>query len=190
MKTLSLSKSLLALSLLAASVTACTTTTEREGLPPVQTVNRVDLPSYLGTWYEIASFPQSFQRGCSNTTARYAMREDGDIEVLNTCTKDGEQKQALGRARVVDAATNAKLEVSFFGPFWGDYWIIDLADDYSHAIVGSPSRDALWILSRTPGMDEAKLEALKGVIEPQGFDVTRLQRTQQAQRTPSTTTGA
>lgn len=172
--------------ILPCTLAACaTTTTEREGLPPVVTVDRVDLQSYLGTWYEIASFPQSFQRGCSDTKARYALREDGDIEVLNTCTKDGAPTSALGHARVVDTSTNAKLEVSFFRPFWGDYWIIDVADDYSHAVVGSPSRDALWILSRTPQMDAARLDAILENIKAQGFDVTRLQRTQQTQTTSS-----
>ena len=117
---------------LALSAGCATSTTQRLRLPPLQTVAHVDLSRYLGTWYEIANFPQSFQRGCTATTATYTLRADGDIDVLNRCRKgslDGEEKSALGRARVVDRATNAKLEVSFFRPFWGDYWIIDLSDD-------------------------------------------------------------
>lgn len=108
-------------------------TTERLRLPPLETVAHVDLARYLGTWYEIASFPHTLQRGCTATTATYSLRSDGDIDVLNRCRKgsiDGEEKTALGRARVVDRSTNAKLEVSFFRPFWGDYWIIYLDKDY------------------------------------------------------------
>jgi apolipoprotein D and lipocalin family protein len=90
--------------------------------------------------------------------ATYTIRGDGDIDVLNRCRKDsldGKEKSALGRAKVVDRTTNAKLEVSFFRPFWGDYWIIDLDADYRYAVVGHPGREYLWILSRTPTMRDA-----------------------------------
>ncbi|MGC4120872.1 MAG: lipocalin family protein [Myxococcales bacterium] len=100
-----------------------TSTTSLLQLPPLQTVAKVDLNRYLGTWYEIASFPQSFQAGCTATTTNYALRPDGEIDVLNRCRKDrldGEPKESSGRARVVDPTSNAKLEVSFFRPFWGD----------------------------------------------------------------------
>src|SRR5512143_2119744 len=110
------------------------TTTERLHLPTLQTVSRVDVRRYVGTWYEIAAFPQRFQRGCTATTATYTLRAGGDLDVLNRCrtgAPDGEERSARGRARVVDHTTGAKLEVSFFRPSWGDYWIIDLADDYS-----------------------------------------------------------
>ncbi len=161
----------------------CTTsTTARLGLPPLQTVAHVDLSRYLGSWYEIASFPQSFQRGCTATTATYTLRNDGDIDVLNRCRKgsiDGEENSALGRARVVDRATNAKLEVSFFRPFWGDYWIIDLSDDYSYAVVGHPGRDYLWILSRTPTMAAATYESLITRLQAHGYETSRLVRTLQ-----------
>ena len=159
-----------------------TSTTERLGLPPLQTVAHVDLSRYLGSWYEIASFPQSFQRGCTATTATYTLRDDGDIDVLNRCRKgsiDGEENSALGRARVVDRATNAKLEVSFFRPFWGDYWIIDLSDDYSYAVVGHPGRDYLWILSRTPTMAAATYESLITRLQARGYETSRLVRTLQ-----------
>ena len=102
----------------------------------------VDLTRYLGTWYEIASFPQRFQRGCTATKATYSLRADGDIDVVNQCRKGsptGKEDVAKGRARVVDRVSDAKLEVSFFRPFWGDYWVIDLAPDYSYAVVGHPS---------------------------------------------------
>ena len=157
-------------------------TTERLRLPPLRTVAHVDLGRYVGTWYEIANFPQSFQRGCTATTATYTIREDGDIDVLNRCRKgspDGEEKSARGRARVVDRSTNAKLEVSFFRPFWGDYWIIDLADDYSYAVVGHPGRDYLWILSRTPTMPDAIYQAILGRLRAEGYETSRLVRTMQ-----------
>jgi apolipoprotein D and lipocalin family protein len=99
---------------LAMAAGCATSTTERLRLPPLQTVAQVDLSRYLGTWYEIANFPQSFQRGCTATTATYTLRKDGDIDVLNRCRKDsldGKEKSALGRAEVVDRSTNAKLEV-------------------------------------------------------------------------------
>lgn len=159
-----------------------TTSTERQHLPELQTVAWVDLGRYVGTWYEIASFPQSFQKGCTATTATYTLRPDGDIDVLNRCRKDsleGKEKSAHGRARVVDPSTNAKLEVSFFRPFWGDYWIIDLADDYSWAVVGHPSRDYLWILSRSPTMPDQTYRGILERLQAQGYDVSRLQRTLQ-----------
>ena len=165
-----------------------TSTTERLRLPPLQTVAHVDLSRYLGTWYEIANFPQSFQRGCTATTATYTLRADGDIDVLNRCRKDsvdGKEKSALGRARVVDRATNAKLEVSFFRPFWGDYWIIDLSDDYSYAVVGHPGRDYLWILARTPTMDEATYQSIVTRLQAQGYETFRLVRTVQVAGPPA-----
>jgi apolipoprotein D and lipocalin family protein len=172
---------------LALSAGCFTSTTERLRLPPLQTVAHVDLSRYLGTWYEIANFPQSFQRGCTGTTATYTLRADGDIDVLNRCRKgslNGEEKSVLGRARVVDRATNAKLEVSFFRPFWGDYWIIDLSDDYSYAVVGHPSRDYLWILARTPTMPEATYQSLVTRLQVQGYETSRLMRTLQVTGPP------
>lgn len=171
-----------AMAVLAVAAGCATSTTVRLGLPPLQTVAKVDLPRYLGTWYEIASFPQSFQRGCTATTANYVLRDDGDVDVLNRCRKDsldGEQKSSLGRARVVDRTTNAKLEVSFFRPYWGDYWVIDLADDYSHAVVGHPSRDYLWVLSRSPTMAEATYQSIVTRLEAQGYELSKLVRTLQ-----------
>jgi apolipoprotein D and lipocalin family protein len=163
--------------------TGCgTTATERLRLPPLVTVSHVDLSRYLGTWYEIASFPQRFQRGCTASSANYVLRADGDIDVVNRCRKDaldGEEKVAKGRARVVDKATGAKLKVSFFRPFWGDYWIIDLGADYDYAVVGHPSRDYLWILSRTRAMNPALYEAIVQRLRAQGYEVDRLHQTLQ-----------
>lgn len=158
------------------------TTTSRLGLPPLQTVPKVELQRYLGTWYEVASFPQRFQRGCTATTASYALLADGDIEVINRCrlnSLSGEAKEARGRARVVDRESNAKLEVSFFRPFWGDYWILQLGDDYQYAVVGHPGRDYLWILSRSPVMEPALYEAIVSRLRDTGHEVERLQRTLQ-----------
>jgi apolipoprotein D and lipocalin family protein len=173
---------------LVASACAGTTTTERRHLPPLETVPHVDLQRYLGTWYEIASFPQRFQRGCTATTATYTLRDDGDVEVVNRCRKgspDGREDVARGRARVVDRTTNAKLEVSFFRPFWGDYWIVDLGEDYGYAVVGHPSRDYLWILAREPSMSAERYDAIVRKLAAQGYETGRLVRTVQvASRAP------
>lgn len=160
---------------------ACaSSTTARRGLPPLQTVPRVDLARYLGTWYEIAAFPQRFQKGCTATTAHYALRKDGRIAVTNRCrlrTVDGREKVARGIARVKDRATNARLEVTFFRPFWGAYWVIYLDPDYRFAVVGHPGRDYLWILARTPRLDDATYQGILGRLVAQGYDVSRLVRT-------------
>lgn len=173
---------------LVAGLSACgTTTTERLDLPPLETVPSVDVERYLGTWYEIASFPQRFQEGCTATTATYSLRADGQIDVLNKCRKDsldGEEKSARGRARVVDAETNARLEVSFFRPFWGDYWIIDLGPDYEFAVVGHPGRDYLWILSRSPQLDPGTYDKILERLQAQGYETSRLQRTEQPTPSP------
>jgi len=160
------------------ALSACgSTTTERLSLPPLKTVQRVDLKRYQGTWYEIASFPQRFQKGCTNTTARYTIREDQEVDVLNRCLKSGKEDTAKGRARVVDTTTNAKLEVSFFWPFWGDYWIIDLGPRYEYAVVGHPGRDYLWILSRTPKMKSDVYGGIIARLKDQGYQVGRLRKT-------------
>jgi len=150
--------------------------------PPLEVVGSVDLDRYLGTWYEIASYPAWFQRGCTAVTAQYSLRDDGHILVVNSCRKgalDGKLKQAKGRAKVVDRTTNAKLKVSFFGPFWGDYWIIDLDPEYRWAVVGVPSRKYLWVLSRTRAMDEALYQEITGRLQGKGYDKAWLVRTLQ-----------
>lgn len=164
------------------AVGCASTTTERLHLPALETVAHVDLARYLGAWYEIASFPQSFERGCTATMAIYTLRHDGELDVLNRCrlgSLDGKEKTALGRARLVDRASNAKLEVSFFRPFWAPYWIIDLADDYSYAVVGHPGRDYLWILSRTSTMSEVTYQTIVRRLGAQGYETSRLERTLQ-----------
>ena len=168
----------LRLLLLGLALTGCSaTTTETLRLPPLRTVPSVDLERYVGTWYEIASYPQSFQEGCTATTAEYTAREDGEIDVVNRCRKgglDGPLSEARGRARVVDRETHAKLEVSFFPLAWGEYWIIELAPDYRYAVVGHPSRDYLWILSRTPSLEQETFDAIRARLEEQGYPLDRL----------------
>jgi apolipoprotein D and lipocalin family protein len=165
-----------------------TTTTERFGLPPLQTVSKVDLSRYTGTWFEIVSYPQRFQRGCTGSAANYTLHDDGEICVVNRCRKgslEGEENSAEGRARVVDATTNAKLEVTFFWPFWGDYWIIDLGENYEYAVVGHPGRDYLWILSRTPTMDDAVYQGILDRLQAKGYPLDRLQKTLQPATEPA-----
>jgi apolipoprotein D and lipocalin family protein len=159
------------------SLTSC-----KEDYPPLETVPYVDIKKYLGTWYEIASFPNSFQKDCTGTTANYTLKSDGEVSVVNQCYKfkpDGEESIAKGIAQVVDTSTNSKLRVSFFWPFFGDYWIIDLADDYSYAVVGNPSREYLWILSRTRVMNEKVYNAILERVKAKGFNTNYLKRTLQ-----------
>ncbi|MCX6564020.1 MAG: lipocalin family protein [Candidatus Aminicenantes bacterium] len=148
---------------------------------PLETVPSVDLQKYLGRWYEISSFPQRFQKGCHCTVAEYSMEKDF-VRVINTCRKDGpegKESRAKGKAFVVKGSNNAKLRVQFFWPFRGDYWIIDLAEDYSFAVVGAPDRDYLWILSRTPQMDEGLYQEIVKRCADKGFDINRLVKTDQ-----------
>ena len=147
---------------------------------PLETVPYVDLERYSGLWYEIASYPQRFQRGCHKTTAEYSISERGHVVVVNRCNKDsidGRQSSIRGKAFVQKNSGNAKLRVQFFWPFRGDYWIIDLADDYSYAVVSHPNRNYLWILSRTPEMDEKIYSGILGRLKDQGFDLDILQKT-------------
>ena len=146
-------------------------------LPPPAVVPQVDLARYTGTWYEIASFPQRFQKGCTNTKAVYTLRNDGTVEVLNSCFRNGKTDTAKGTAWIVDKTSNAKLKVSFFWPFRGDYWIIELGRDYEYAVVAGPDRKYLWILARSPQMDEGLYGAIVERLRAGGFDVGRLKRT-------------
>jgi len=151
-------------------------------MKPLDVVPYVDLQRYLGTWYEIATIPQRFQKGCVGVTAQYSLRKDGDIEVVNTCrqgTLDGKVRIARAKAWIVDKKTNAKLKVRFFWPFTGAYWIIGLDADYQWAIVGHPSRRYLWILSRTPQMDDALYDELLKLAAAKGYDLAKIKKTLQ-----------
>lgn len=153
---------------------------EMKSSQPLQTVSHVDLNRYAGKWYEIASYPQSFQKGCHCTTAEYTLHEKGYVIVENRCNRDsinGPQSYIKGKAFAQKGTGNAKLKVQFFWPFRAKYWIIDLADDYSYAVVGHPNRKYLWILSRTPQMNDSTYNQILSRVEGQGFDLKILQKT-------------
>jgi apolipoprotein D and lipocalin family protein len=152
------------------------------------TVPTVDLDRYVGKWFEIARFPNRFQTQCTGeVSAEYVKRADGNIEVINRCAKtDGSMDQAIGEARVVDSVSRAKLKVRFapawlsWVPFvWGDYWILDLAADYSTVAVGDPSRKYLWILARTKSLPAPVYDNMVAKLAAQGFDVAALVKTRQ-----------
>ena len=145
----------------------------------LEVVPSVDLSRYVGQWYEIARLPNRFQKKCADSvTANYTLNSDGSIRVVNRCRKSsGEFTTATGKAKIVDKQTNAKLKVSFFWPFYGKYWILDLGPNYEYAVVGEPGRDYLWILSRKPQMDEQLYQELLTKMQARGFDTTRMIRT-------------
>jgi apolipoprotein D and lipocalin family protein len=134
----------------------------------------VDLQRYLGRWYEIARYEQRFERGCQAATAEYSLREDGKIDVVNRCKRNGRLDEARGVAKVVDQKSNTKLKVSFFWPFYGDYWILDHADDYSWSIVGDPSGRYLWILSREADPSSLHVRELISRAAALGYDTSML----------------
>jgi len=141
---------------------------------------KVDLQKYLGRWYEIARYEQGFQKGCEGVTADYSLRTDGSIDVLNRCRKpDGRSSAAHGRAKVTDLTNQAKLKVSFFGPFYGDYWILDHADDYRWSIVGEPSGRYLWLLDREATPPDEEVQKLYERARELGYDTSMLLRTKQ-----------
>ncbi len=148
--------------------------------PPLRVVDELDLSRYLGTWYAVASIPTTFERRCAQrTTATYTLLPSGQIEVLNVCySPDGRRIEARGRAWIPDPKVPAKLKVSFVNLlglrfFPADYWVIDLALDYSHAVVGHPSRDFGWVLSRSPTLSAEALAGIWDRIEAQGYDRSR-----------------
>ena len=148
----------------------------------LQTVPFVDIKKYAGKWYEIASYPQRFQKGCHCTTAEYTLTDKDYVIVENRCNKesvDGKISYIKGKAFIEANTGNAKLLVQFFWPFKGKYWIIDLADDYSYAVVSHPNREYLWILSRTPKMNADVYNQILARLKEKGFDLLKLQVTQQ-----------
>jgi apolipoprotein D and lipocalin family protein len=154
----------------------------------VKTIASLDVPRYLGTWYEIAKFPNWFQKKCiSNTKAVYTAKPDGNIRVLNSCkTASGETSEAEGLARQIGAKDSPKLEVrfapawlSFLPMVWGDYWVIDLDPQYQLAAVSDPSREYLWVLSRTPQLDPKAYADLLQRLQQQRFDIQKLELTSQ-----------
>ena len=152
----------------------------QSSLSHMQVVPSVDLARYAGKWYEIARLPNRFQRDCaSDTTASYTLRPDGKIKVVNECREPGGRlKSARGTARTASGKEpNSKLKVTFFWPFYGNYWIIDLDPEYSWAVVGEPDRKYLWILSREPKLDEALYGQILDRAKNQGYDIGPLLKT-------------
>ena len=157
------------------------------GATPPTTVASVDVDRYVGTWYELARYPNKFQRQCvRDVTATYERRQDGRLTVINRCETDKGTEQADGVARIVDRASNAKLEVrfapailSFLPMVWGDYWILDIGGDYDTAVVGTPDRKYLWVLSRTPRVDGPTWARITETVRREGFDPERLVETPQ-----------
>lgn len=145
--------------------------------PPLRTTDNVDLNRYTGRWYEITSIPVFAQKGCSCTTATYGKKENGDISVYNRCLKDGEVSDIEGYAEVVPDSSSAKLKVVFFWPFKGDYQIMKLDDNYKVAMVGNQSRKYLWLLSRTPTLPQATIDAYLSEAKNQGYEIQQMQKT-------------
>ncbi len=163
---------------------------ERDRPPALEVVASVELSRYSGKWYEVARLPNQFQKKCAGeVTATYSQLDDGQLKVVNECRQqNGQIARAEGRARLAgERRPNSKLKVRFAPAWlgwlptvWGDYWIIALAPDYSYSVVGSPDRKYLWILSRTPQMDEAVYQRIIEQAAAKGFDVSRLVKTRQS----------
>jgi apolipoprotein D and lipocalin family protein len=144
-----------------------------DGIEPVEDFN---VERYLGTWYEIARLDHRFERGLTKVTARYTLRDDGGIDVVNRGYRadDGTWEQAEGRAYFIADADIGRLKVSFFGPFYGAYNVFELDEDYQHALVAGPNRSYLWILARQPELAPATLDQLKERIADAGYDPSEL----------------
>lgn len=154
---------------------------QQSSLPELKVVDSVDIERYLGTWYEIARYPNGFEQGCEGVTAEYSLRADGSVNVLNTCRDaEGNATETIqGYATVTDTKTNAKLAVTFFWPFSAPYWIIDLDPDYRYAVVGEPTRSFFWILSRTPTLDQETIDAITDRMPDWSYDPERLEYVEQ-----------
>lgn len=135
-------------------------------------VSDFDLNRFSGDWYEIARFDHRFERGMERTKARYVLREDGKVDVLNSGMKDGKYSEAKGKAKLTD--TSALLRVSFWGPFYSDYRVMLVDEDYQYALIGSGSDEYLWILSRTPQISEQVRERILGEAQSRGYDTGKL----------------
>lgn len=154
--------------------------------PELEAVASVDVARYMGLWYELARYPTSFQKDCEGTTAEYTLREDGKVDVLNTCrfgTKNGEPRSAEAVARVMDGSNGARIFVNF-APIplpagRGNYWIIHLDKAYQHALIGEPSGRFLWMLSRTPTVTPEVREELNAAAVAAGYDLGLLKETEQ-----------
>ena len=155
--------------------------------PKLDTVAKVDVNEYTGTWYEIKSFPNSFQKGCHCTTAKYAKNpSESYIRITNSCRRGsstGRISVANGKAFIVPKSNNSKLKVQFFWPFRGNYWILALGDPnkkYEYALIGNPRRNYLWILSRTPTLPSSTIKKIEAIATEKLFDVKKLRSTDQS----------
>lgn len=143
-----------------------------------QPAKPVALDAYLGKWYEYGRYEAPFQKGCEGVTAEYSLRDDDKIKVVNSCYEesiDGEFKQSTGKAKIVEDSSGAKLKVSFFGPFYGDYWVLDRGPEgmdglYDWSIVGEPSGRYLWMLTREAQPDAATRTLLEQRVRELGYD--------------------
>jgi apolipoprotein D and lipocalin family protein len=179
--------------LVAAIASACSqlpfASASSEDLAPLKTVASLDVPRYMGTWYEIAKYPNKFQKKCvAETRAVYESLPGGTVQVTNRCKKaDGSLDEAIGEARQIGIATSPKLQVRFAPVWlariplvWGNYWVIDLDSAYQLVAVSEPKREFLWVLSRTPTVNAAAYDALLARLKAQGFELDKLERTKQA----------
>ncbi len=150
---------------------------------PLQTVSSVDLGRYMGTWYEIARTPNRYETKCKgDVVVHYELSVEGKVNLLNQCRlNDGSTNTAQGRASVVDTASKSKLKVTFFWPFYADYWIICLDKDYRFAVVGEPDRKYLWIISRTPYIEDATYQQILKTVAEHGYDLSKIVKTLQSQ---------
>lgn len=151
---------------------------------PLQTIQSLDIPRYMGTWFEIAKYPNRFQKQCvRNTSAEYSLQKDGTVKVLNRCQQaSGDMDEAEGQARQIGGLKSPKLEVRFAPAWlswlpmvWGKYWVIDLDSEYQLVAVSEPNREYLWVLARTQQVDKAKYDALLQRLKAKGFDLNKLE---------------
>ena len=167
---------------IAAALTGCATTSD------IAAVRDFDPDRYMGTWYEIARLPQYFERDLDEVRARYTLKPDGSIEVVNSGVRDGEARSITGTAKLKDPDADpqaGELRVSFFWPFYSDYRVIELAPDYSYAVVTGGSRDYLWVLARKPTMDQAQLDGILERAKANGFEITNLEYPKPVPEKPS-----
>ena len=170
-----MSTRILWLALMTLSLSACAgQPVYRTSTAPLPTASSVDLDRYLGRWFEIHRLPNRFEDAdCATVIAEYSRRDDGQIRVVNTCVKADEVDRATGVARVVDSKSNARLEVSFFRPFWGNYWIVELSEAYDAVLVGEPTGRYLWILGRSPQLSKELSARMIGRARDLGYPVDK-----------------
>lgn len=162
-----------------------------QAAPPLQAIDTLNVPRYTGQWYEVAKYPNRFQKQCvSDTVAEYRALAQRQLQVINRCRTDsGQMQQAEALAKQVGESTSAKLKVrfapawlSFLPMVWGDYWVIDIDEAYQLAAVSEPQREYLWILSRTPAVEPARYAALLTRLQAMGLDTSKLQTTSHTSR--------